>query len=83
MTDSGEKHWLVRPATIRLLWRVGLAVLALLVAGDFFVHGHPISRVDGTFGFYAWYGLVTCVGMVLFAKALGVFLKRGDTYYDD
>lgn len=83
MTEAGEKHWLVRPKTIRWLWRIGLAVLALLVVSDVFVHGHPISQVDGTFGFYAWYGLVICVGLVLFAKALGVFLKRRDTYYDD
>ena len=83
MTEAGEKHWLVRPETVRFLWRSGLAVLALLVIGDFFVHGHPSSRIEGTFGFYAWYGLVTCAVMILFAKMLGVFLKRRDTYYDD
>ena len=83
MAEAGKKHWLVRPETVRLLWRIGLAVLALLVISDVFIHGHPISRVDGTFGFYAWFGLLTCVGMILFAKVLGVILKRGDTYYDD
>jgi hypothetical protein len=83
MNDSQEKHWLVRPETIRLLWRVGSVVLALLVLGDFLIHGHPTFGIDGTFGFHAWYGFFTCVGMVLFAKALGVFLKRRDTYYDD
>lgn len=83
MTEPGEKHWLVRPGTVRWLWRIGLSVLALLVLSDVFVHGHPISRIDGIFGFYGWYGLITCVAMVLFAKALGVFLKRRDTYYDD
>lgn len=83
MTEAGEKHWLVRPETIRLLWRSGIAVLALLVIADFTFHGHPSFWIDGTFGFYAWYGLVTCVAMVLFAKALGVLLKRRDTYYDD
>jgi hypothetical protein len=49
----------------------------------FFVHAHPSFQIDGTFGFYAWFGLVVCVGMVLFAKALGIFLKRKETYYDD
>lgn len=83
MTEAGEKHWLVRPETVRLLWRIGLTVLALLVMSDVFVHGHPNSRIEGIFGFYAWYGLVTCVGMVLFAKVLGIILKRRDTYYDD
>ena len=75
-------HWLVRPRTIRGLW-IGFAViLTALVLGDFLVHGHPGFGVDGTFGFYAWYGLGTCVAMVLVAKALGLVLKRPDTYYD-
>jgi hypothetical protein len=47
------------------------------------VHGHSYFWIDGTFGFYSWYGLLTCAAMVLFAKGLGVFLKRDDTYYDD
>ena len=75
-------HWLVRPRTIRGLW-IGFAViLTALVLGDLLVHGHPGFGVDGTFGFYAWYGLGTCVAMVLVAKALGLVLKRPDTYYD-
>ncbi len=57
--------------------------MALMVIGDFFFDHHPISRIDGIFGFYAWFGLVACVGMILFAKLVGVFLKRRDTYFDD
>ena len=88
MADNGNgndarKHWLLRPRTIRWLWRWFAAVLAALVLGDFLVHGHPSFGVDGTFAFYAWYGLVTCVAMVLVAKALGVPLKRPDDYYRD
>ena len=83
MTGPEEKHWLVRPNIVSLLRRSSLVVLALLVIADFFVHGHPYFRIDGTFGFHAWFGLVTCVAMVLVAKVLGVFLKREDTYYDD
>ena len=93
MDDSREKdsrvpraadlHWLVRPRTIRRLWMGFAAVLALLVAADLFIHPHPHFGLDGTFGFYSWYGLLTCAAMVLFAKALGLWLKRDDTYYDD
>ncbi len=78
-----EKHWLVRPKTISWLWRGGMVLLALLVLADFFIHAHHYFDIDGTFGFYSWYGLVTCIGMVLFAKALGIFLKRKDSYYDN
>ena len=74
-------HWLVRPRTVRGLW-IGFAlILTGLVLGDFLVRGHPGFGIDGTFGFYAWYGLGTCVAMVLVAKALGLGLKRPDTYY--
>ena len=75
-------HWLVRPATVRGLWIGFAAVLAALVLGDLLIHPHAGFGIDGTFGFYAWYGLGACVAMVLFAKGLGVFLKRRDAYYD-
>ncbi len=81
--DDQTKHWLVRPRTIRGLWIGFGVILAGLVLGDFLIHGHPVFGVDGTFGFYAWYGLTTCMAMVLVAKALGVLLKRRDDYYHD
>ena len=79
--DDKSKHWLVRPRTIRGLWTGFAVVLTALVLADFFIHGHALFGVDGSFGFYAWYGLTTCMAMVLIAKVLGVFLKRGDDYY--
>ncbi len=83
MNDDGKLHWLVRPETIRLLWRWGISLLLLLTLGDLIIQGHTYFAVDGTFAFYSWYGLATCAAMVMFAKGLGAFLKRRDTYYDD
>ncbi|MBT3905053.1 MAG: hypothetical protein HOB79_18545 [Rhodospirillaceae bacterium] len=83
MSNAKEKHWLVRPKTIRGLWIVGLLVLAALAMADKYMHGHPSFGIDGTFGFYSWYGLVVCAAMVVFAKLLGFLLKRQDTYYDE
>ncbi len=83
MVAPDDKHWLVRPRTIRRLWVWFGTVLAGLVLADAFVHGHPSFGLDGTFGFYAWYGLATCMAMVIIAKVLGTLLKRPDTYYDD
>ncbi|MBK6804409.1 MAG: hypothetical protein IPG84_05890 [Betaproteobacteria bacterium] len=76
-------HWLVRPRTIRLLWGLFIAVLAAtVVAGAFVGHaGH--GGIADTFGFAAWFGFVACAALIVFAKALGVFLKRPDTYYDE
>lgn len=75
-------HWLVRPETIRLLWIVSLTVLGLTVLADLFVEHHPHFGIDGTFGFAAWFGFVSCVAMIAVAKLLGALLKRSDTYYD-
>lgn len=77
-----QDHWLVRPATIRLLWVVFIAVLVLTVLGDLVVEHHPHFGFDASFGFGAWFGFASCVALIAFAKLLGQFLKRPDTYYD-
>ena len=79
---SEGKHWLVRRRSIRVLWIVFVAVLAAVTVGDVFIDGHPHFGLDGTFAFYSWYGFLTCVVMILVAKAMGILLKRKDTYYD-
>lgn len=75
-------HWLVRPSTIRILWRVSIAILALLVLADVFVEHHSHFSIDGSFGFSAWYGFAACVALIAGAKLIGIFLKRPDSYYD-
>jgi uncharacterized membrane protein YhdT len=82
MTGPDSDHWLTRPATIRRLWVVFVLALVVLVALDSVVAHHPRFGVDGTFGFGAWFGFVSCVALVVLAKALGAVLKRPDTYYD-
>ena len=76
-------HWLARPSSIRLLWRAFIAVLALTVTAEFAVELHPHFRIEALPGFGAWYGFLACAGMIVFAKALAVFLKRPDTYYEE
>ncbi len=83
MNEPDTKHWLVRPKTIRGLWWGGGVLLAVLTLGDFLYDAHPKFGIDGGFGFYSWYGLLTCAAMVIFAKTLGFFISRKDTYYDD
>lgn len=80
---NDKTHWLVRRKTIRGLWVAFILVLAATVALNFPVPIKGHFEVDAIFGFFAAYGLVTCVAMIVFAKALSVFLKRRDTYYDE
>lgn len=74
--------WLSRPGTVRLLWRGFIVVLALVVAAQFLVPLHGHFAAEAWFGFAALFGFLACVGMVLFAKLLGLFLKRRDDYYE-
>jgi hypothetical protein len=78
-----DDHWLVRASTIRLLWMVFIAILAVTVLLDLVVEHHPHFWPEGTFGFGAWFGFASCVVLIAFAKGLGALLKRPDTYYGD
>ncbi len=78
-----QDHWLARDSTIRLLWRVFIAVLVLTVLAEFAVDMHPHFSIESLPGFGAWYGFFACAAMIVFAKLLGAVLKRPDRYYDE
>jgi hypothetical protein len=77
-----EQHWLTRRETIRLLWVVFAVVLAATVIAERFVAHEAHFDVEDVFGFNAWFGLLACLGLIAFAKLLGILLKRPDTYYE-
>ena len=77
-----DDHWFVRPENIRRIWRVFYIVLAATVLAQVVIKVKGYFGIDGWFGFAAAYGFLCCAAMVLGAKALGVFLKRPDNYYD-
>ena len=78
---NNDDAWLVRPDSIRLLWRIFWGVLALTVAAQVFIKVKGYFVIDGWLGFGAIYGFICCLLMVLAAKALGVVLKRDENYY--
>lgn len=78
---SARGDRLTRRGTIRMLWIVFVAVLAATVTAELLVHLHPRFRLERWFAFHAAWGFLSCVGMVLFANLLGVFLRRPDDYY--
>ena len=82
MSDPRETdHWLARPSTITLLWRVFAIVLIALVALQLLIKVKGYFVVDGWFGFGAAFGFLSCLAMVLVAKALGFVLKKPENYY--
>lgn len=81
---SAQPHWLTRPATIRRLWRLFAVVLVVVVLAGLAVgHDEAHFTVESLFGFPALFGFVACAALILFAKGIGILLKRPDNYYDE
>ena len=78
-----KPHWLLRSATLRLLWAIAAVVLVVVVVAGTLVERHGYFGLDDGFAFNAWYGFATCIGMIVLAKALGLILERRDDWYDD
>lgn len=78
-----DDHWLTRPRTIRRLWQIFIAVLAATVLAELAVDAHPHFAVERLFGFNALYGFLACAALIVFAKGLGLLIKRRDDYYGD
>ena len=60
-TPQHDDHWLARPSTIKLLWRVFAVVLILLVLAQVLIYVKGYFGVDGWFGFGAAYGFLCCL----------------------
>jgi hypothetical protein len=76
-----DDHWLTRPATIKRLWFIFGVILAATVLVELWIPNKPHFELERVFAFNALYGFLACGVMILVAKALGLWLKRPDTYY--
>jgi len=77
-----KTYWLDRSENVTKLFRGLCAVGLALVLADLVVQRHDTVGFAGWFGFYAVYGFVACVALVLTAKAMRRVLKRPEDYYD-
>ena len=76
--------WFDHPRNIKRL-KIGFYIfLGLLVLPDFFMHKHSnFSSLETWPGFYAVFGFISCVVIILVSKLLGFALKKSEDYYDD
>jgi len=66
----------------KLIW--GFVVLCVaLAAVDLFYHRHVEREWEGIPTFYAIYGFVACVVLVLVAKEMRKIVMRKEDYYDE
>jgi len=79
---NDKAHIFDKPQNVRrVLW--GLVAMCIATIGaDFVYHRHIVHPWEGVWGFYAIYGFVACVVLVLVAKELRKLLMRAEDYYD-
>ena len=72
-----------KPENIKLILKIFYAICVVLVLVDFIVHRHIYHSWENIPAFYAIYGFVGCVILVLVAKEMRKFLMRGEDYYNE
>lgn len=78
---NNQKHGLDNPATIKRLLQVFYILCGILLLLDFVLArkiAHPLESLPA---FYAIYGFVGCVILVVIAKWMRRFLMRDEDYY--
>lgn len=79
---NDKVHIFDKPQNVRrVLWAL-VAVCIVTIGADFVYHRHVVHPWEGVWGFYAFYGFVACVVLVLVAKEMRKLLMRAEDYYN-
>lgn len=76
-----KKHFFDSSKNIKIVLYSLYTLCAILFGLDFIIHRHTIHDWDKLGGFYAIYGFVGCVLLVLVSKWMRTFLMRSEDYY--
>ncbi len=85
MEETGKKkeYLFDNPKNVTILLRCFFSILVILLGLDFLVHKHAHFEWEMWPEFYAVYGYVACVVLVIVAKyILRPLVKRREDYYD-
>ena len=77
-----KQHLFDNPFYVSLLFRSLYVICLLLFSLDFILHRHVDHSWEKLPGFYAIFGFVAYVIIVLTAKQLRKILRRKEDYYD-
>lgn len=80
--EETENRFFDKPRNVAIILWVFYAICAALVIMDFIVHRHIYTQIEEIPAFYALYGFVACVVLVLIATQMRKVLMRGEDYYD-
>jgi len=83
MHEPGQKqHLFDNPRNVSRLLGGFYAVCLFLLVLDFILHRHVAHTWESLTGFYALFGFVACVTLVLIAKQMRKIVMRKEDYYD-
>ena len=78
-----EEYFFDKPQNVKRFLMGFYIFLVLLIVVDLFVPKHPFFPWEGYPSFYAAYGFVACVSIILAAKyILRKMVERKEDYYD-
>ena len=81
--DKQKTYLFDNPRNVRRVVH-GLVGACVILAGlDLVLHRHVTHPWEAMVGFYAVYGFVACVLLVLLAKEMRKLLIRKEDYYDE
>ncbi|MGH1460750.1 MAG: hypothetical protein ACRBB6_01820 [Neptuniibacter sp.] len=78
-----KKDFLDNPKNVKRIVHALVACCVILFGLDFILHRHTQHPWEEMFGFYAIYGFVSCVILVLLAKELRKLIMRSEDYYQN
>ena len=80
---SKKKYLFDDPKNVKILLGCFYASLGILLLIELFIHKHPHFKWEAWPEFFAVYGFVACVVLVIVAKYfLRPLVKRDEDYYD-
>lgn len=84
MSDKDQKSYLFdKPENVKRLLNGFYAICILLVIADFIIYRHTTMEWENIPAFYAIYGFVACVLLVVVAKKMRTIVMRKEDYYDE
>jgi len=78
-----KKYFFDKPKNVQWTMRIFYIICVLLVLADFIIHRHIGLPWEEIPAFYALYGFVACVVLVVIAKEMRKIVMRKENYYDE
>lgn len=79
--EQDKTYFFDKKENIQKVLRIFYIICAGLVLAELVIHRHVLHSWEHLFGFYALYGFVACVLLVLLATQMRKLIMRKEDYY--